>query len=110
MCHTDVYYSCKCKRYVGQSLCSGDTRAPPVVVVEELELYVIVIPAMSHLMPRGGHAAGGELCSKCAMRTLSGVSRKDVGEPASLFSSRFLLASCVASRLVSGVWCLLRGY
>jgi hypothetical protein len=27
MCHTDVYYSCKCKRYVGQSLCSGDTRA-----------------------------------------------------------------------------------
>jgi hypothetical protein len=29
MCHTDVYYSCKCKRYVGQSLCSGDTQAPP---------------------------------------------------------------------------------
>jgi hypothetical protein len=39
--------------------------------------------------------AGGEL-SKCAMWTLSGVSRKDGGEPASLFS-------CVgASRLVSG--------
>ncbi len=73
-----------------------------VVVVEELELYVIVTPAMSHLMPRGGHAAGGELCSKCAMRTLSGVSRKDVGEPASLFSSLGFCSPLVLRR----VWCL----